>query len=273
MVMVSPGQPQVLPADAETSSNLIIEIGRHLMDSYANTLKFRLARYSTVNVLLVAKRLMDGKTDNLTMSARICQSALWNEGTAGIGKSVRLSGPAKSNSTNHVLWEPAWNADFWLALLSSCGAQPLRKGDCIIELQFGVNLVDAVGKQIREWNGEACWLGWQLAASPAKVNYMTGYLEKMLGSCIFGILVFLAFLRSVHKLILYKAINAIKPAKPCKATSSSLNCCIPASISKQMPAHPINQRKKIEILKTFEDLWLVQNSPLTFLCFLLVDVD
>ena len=47
--------------------------------------------------------------------------------------------------------------------MASCGATPVSKGDAIIELQFGVSLVEAIGEQIRELGGEAQWLGSQMA--------------------------------------------------------------------------------------------------------------
>ena len=196
-----------------------MEIAKYLLDNYADTLKFRLTRFATVNVLLVTKGLVDEKimkVDNLTMSSRVNRSALWKDGVAGVGQKVSLSSPAKSSSTNHVLWEPAWDADFWKALLSSCGAQPLRKGDCIIELQFGVNLVEAVGKEIRELQtgdgpGALCalWLGFLTCASPAKCSYMSSYLEKMLSSCI-----------AVHNCILH-AHGSAKCIDICPRSSSS----------------------------------------------------
>ena len=74
-----------------------MEIAKYLLENYADTLKFRLTRFATVNVLLVTKGLVDEKimkVDNLTMSSRVNRSALWKDGVAGVGQKVSLSTPA-----------------------------------------------------------------------------------------------------------------------------------------------------------------------------------
>ena len=72
--------------------------------------------------------------------------------------------------------------------MASCGATPVRKGDAIIELQFGVSLVEAIGEQIRELGGEAQWLGSQMAPSPAKMQHMSEHLQRtVLGEVLRGV--------------------------------------------------------------------------------------
>ena len=93
---------------------LQILIGRQVMDSH-QTLKFRLCRYSMVPRVLLVKNAGMDPGEGVTVTARMVQSELWRHGAAGIGRPTQ-KGAATKSPCGRVLWEPAWNAAFWVPL-------------------------------------------------------------------------------------------------------------------------------------------------------------